>query len=217
MMGQELTMKGSGVVATDGSTGTLTMSIPSVGEMQEIITPDGYYIDMGTLLGSELPDGKRWLFMSYDDLAGESGVDLREPQQQNEQTSTQSLEYLQATTGDVEKVGEDTVAGRPATHYLTHLDYAKFAEEHMPDATAEQREQMAELGVVPIDVWINGDDEVVKMSFDMDASSFGARGATMRMTMEITAFGEPIDVQAPPADEVITQDELEALQGSSAV
>ena len=32
------------------------------------------------------------------------------------------------------------------------------------------------------------------------------------MTMEITGFGEPLDVQAPPADEVISQSEL---QGSS--
>jgi hypothetical protein len=182
--------------------------------MHQIITPDGYYIDTGSLLGTKLPDGKRWIFMSYSDLAGQSGVDVADLREQSEQTSTQALEYLQATTGDVEKVGEDTVAGETATHYVTHIDYGKFSEEHMPNVTAEERSRVAKLGVVPMDVWINGDDKVVKMEFDVDASSFGGSGARMRMTMEITAFGEPLDVQAPPADEVVTTAGLQGTQAA---
>jgi hypothetical protein len=208
--GQELTMKGSGIVATDGKTGKLTMTIPSVGDMQEIITPEGVYLDMGSLLGSALPEGKKWLFMSAEEISGGSGVDLQQLGEQDSQTSTQALEYLQATTGDVEKVGEDTAAGAPATHYVTHVDYGKWSEEHMPHATAAEKAQIAKLGVVPMDVWINDDDRVVKMSFDLDASSFGKAGAKMRMTMEITGFGEPLDVTPPPADQVITQAELDS-------
>ncbi len=210
--GQQLSMEGSGIVASDGKTGKLTMKIGSVGEIEEVITPDGVYLDMGSLLGTKLPDGKRWLFMSSEEIAGQSGTGTPSLQGDTGQTSTQALEYLQATTGNVEKVGEDTVNGAPATHYVTHVDYGKWSEEHMPDATAAEKAQIAKLGVVPMDVWINGDDRVVKLSFDLDASSFGGDGARMKMTMEITGFGEPLDVQAPPADEVITQSEL---QGSS--
>ena len=207
---QQLSMEGSGIVASDGKTGKLTMKIGSVGAIEEIITPDGVYIDMGSLLGTKLPDGKRWLFMSSDEIAGQSGTAAQSLQGDTGQTSTQALEYLQATTGNVERVGEDTVNGAPATHYVTHVDYGKWSEEHMPDATTAEKAKVAKLGVVPMDVWINGDDRVVKLSFDVDAASFG--GARMKMTMEITGFGEPLDVQAPPADEVISQSEL---QGSS--
>jgi hypothetical protein len=205
--GKQLTMKGSGTVASDGKTGHLTMTIPSLGQVEEIVTPDGIYMDMGSLFGSMLPDGKHWIFMSYADIAGKSGVDISKLQDQG-QTSNQALEYLQATTGDVQKVGEDTVAGAPATHYTAHVDYGKFADEHMPNATPEQRAKLAKLGVVPMDVWINGDDRVVKMAFDIDASSMGSADATVRMTMEITAFGEPLDVTPPPADQVVSIDEL---------
>jgi hypothetical protein len=209
--GQHVTMKGSGVVATDGSSGTLTMDIPPVGSIEERITPEGFYLDMGSIAGSKLPDGKRWLFMSYDDMAAQSGQDLRKLQEQN-QSSTQALEYLQSTSGDVEKLGEDTVNGASATHYLAHIDYAKFAEEKMPDATDAQRAKVAKLGRVPMDVWIDGNDQVVKMSFVMDGSQMGADGAAVKMTMTITGYDEPLDVQAPPADEVISVSEL---QGSS--
>ena len=210
--GQQLSMEGSGIVASDGKTGKLTMKIGSVGAIEEIITPDGVYIDMGSLLGTKLPDGKRWLFMSSDEIAGQSGTAAQSLQGDTGQTSTQALEYLQATTGNVERVGEDTVNGAPATHYVTHVDYGKWSEEHMPDATTAEKAKVAKLGVVPMDVWINGDDRVVKLSFDVDAASFGGDGARMKMTMEITGFGEPLDVQAPPADEVISQSEV---QGSS--
>jgi hypothetical protein len=206
--GRQLTMKGSGIVASDGKTGRLTMTIPPVGEVQEIITPDGVYLDMGSMLGSMLPAGKKWLFMSTTEISGKSGVDLQQLGGQDSQTSTQALEYLQATTGDVEKVGEDTVAGEPATHYVTHVDYGKFSAEHMPNATAAEKAQIAKFGVVPMDVWINGHDQVVKMEFDVDASGLGGAGSRMRMTMEITGFGAPLDVTPPPADQVITQSEL---------
>jgi hypothetical protein len=189
--GHELTMKGSGIMAGDGKTGKLTMTVPSVGDMHEIITADGIYMELG---GAALPDGKKWLFIGYADIAGRTGVDLQQLQDQQGETSSQVLGYLRATTGDVEKVGDDTVAGAPATHYVTHVDYGKFSEEHMP---AAQRAKIAKLGVVPVDVWINGDDRVVKMAYDVDASATGGQGSKMRMTMEITGFGEPLRRAGP--------------------
>ena len=209
--GEHITMKGSGVVATDGSSGTLTMDVPPVGAIEERITPDGFYIDMGSLGAGKLPEGKHWLFLSYDDMAAKSGQDLRKLEQQN-QSSTQALEYLQSTSGNVEKVGEDTVNGAPATHYRADVDYAKYAAEKMPDATDAQRAKIAKLGKAPMDVWIDGHDRVVKLSFEMDGSAMGTDGASIKMTMEITGYDEPLDVQAPPADEVIS---ASALQGSS--
>jgi hypothetical protein len=211
--GQSLAMHGSGVVAGDGTSGRLAMSIPSVGDIQEILTPDGSYIDMGAALGTRLPDGKRWVFMSYADLSGQGGADLQSLRGDGGQTSSQALEYLQATSGDVEKVGEDTVNGSPATHYVTHVDYGEWSEQHMPDATPEQKAAVAKLGVVPMDVWIDGQDRVVKLSFEVGAPGLGGDGGRMKMTMQITGFGAPLDVQAPPADEVIS---LSDLQHSSA-
>lgn len=213
--GQDVTIDASGVMASDGKTGRLKMDMGGLGTIEAIVTPEGYYYDMGSLLGSKMPEGKRWVFISFDEMAEQSGQDLSALRDQSSQDSTKALEYLQSTTGDVEKVGDDTVNGQPATHYVTKLDYAKVAEEKMPNATESQRAKVAKLGVVPLDVWINDQDRVVKMHFDMDGSSLGADGGKVTTTMEITGFGEPLDVTPPPADEVISLSELQGGAGSS--
>jgi hypothetical protein len=41
----------------------------------------------------------------------------------------------------------------------------------------------------------------VKMHLMVDAGSLGASAGTAELTMEITDFGVPVDVQAPPADQ----------------
>jgi len=159
---------------------------------------------MGNLAAGKLPNGKRWLFLSYDDMATKSGHDLRKLKDQN-QSSTQALEYLQSPSGNVEKLGEDTVNGASATHYRADIDYAKFADEKMPDATDAQRAEIAKLGKMSMDVWIDSNDRVVKRSFEMDGSSVGA---SMKMTMEITGYDVPLDVQTPPADEVVSASDI---------
>jgi hypothetical protein len=57
-------------------------------------------------------------------------------------------------------------------------------------------------------VCIDGNDRVVKMHLTMDASGFGAGAGTAEVTMQITDFGVPVDVQAPPADQTVDFSEL---------
>ncbi len=64
---------------------------------------------------------------------------------------------------------------------------------------------------MPADVWIDDNDRVVKMHFTMDASGFGVGAGTAEVTMEITDFGVPVDVQAPPADQTVDFSELGSL------
>ena len=50
------------------------------------------------------------------------------------------------------------------------------------------------------------------MQFAIDGGAFGADGGTIEMTMEITDFGVPVDVQAPPADQTVDFSTLGAQQ-----
>ena len=121
----------------------------------------------------------------------------------------QGLEFLQGLSGDVTKIGDDTVAGEHATHYRASIDGAKVAAE-LPDASSDLAGKLAKLGATPADVWINDDDRVVKMHFAMDGGAFGGSGGSAEFTMEITDFGVPVDVQAPPADETVDASALGA-------
>ncbi|MDQ1433036.1 MAG: hypothetical protein QOF40_3638 [Actinomycetota bacterium] len=204
--GRQVEIGGAGVTTADGKHGKITLGVSSVGSLEERITPDGIYMDFGGIskLASELPAGKRWVFLSYDAISRQTGTDLRSLVDQSQSSNPkQGLEYLQATSGDVTKVGDDEVGNLHATHYRTTIDYTKFANEKLAGAKPEVRDRIAALGKVPADVWINDSDRVVKTHYAIDASAFGARSGTADMTMVITGFDDPVDVQAPPVDQTI--------------
>jgi hypothetical protein len=214
--GESMTMHGEGVASGDGQNGQISMRIPSVGTMEQRIVDGTFYANFGDLLGSGFDKelgGKKWVVFDLDELGalGESNISQL-ADQSDASGPKQGLEYLQGLSGDVEEVGEDTVAGRPATRYRASIDYAKVAAEQ-PGATPEMSAALTKLGTVPADVWIDDQDRVVKMHFAIDAAAFGGKDGKAVMTMEITDFDVPVDVQAPPADETVDLSALSSLGG----
>jgi hypothetical protein len=199
--GQSVTIHGEGIVAGDGKTGQITLSLSSLGSIEERIVDGTVYANFGDLPFASKLGATPWVRVSLDELQQRSGADFGGLADQAQSTGPQQgLEYLQGLSGDVVKVGDDTVAGQHATHYRASIDYAKVAAK-LPDSAASQRDELSKLGKVPADVWINDDDRVVKMHLVVDAASLGASAGTAELTMEITDFGVPVDVQAPPADQ----------------
>src|SRR5262249_21923483 len=93
-------------------------------------------------------------------------------------TPKSALDTLQRLAGSVETIGDETVAMHHATHYRASIDQPG-------------------IGSPPVDVWIDDADRIVKMHVSVGGTGTG-------MTMEVTAFGVPVDVVAPPTEEVGT-------------
>jgi hypothetical protein len=100
-------------------------------------------------------------------------------------TPTSALDALDKLAGPVETVGDDTVGGSHATHYRVTVD-AKGTD-------------------TPLDVWIDDHDRVVKLQGSVPNGG--------DLTFEVTAFGVPVEVQAPPADQVTELPDLSGLAG----
>ena len=116
--GHRVTIHGEGVTAGDGKTGQITMTVPSVGVIDERIVDGTIYMNFGDLPIASGLDGKHWVSISLDELRQQTGTDLGGlADQAGGSGSQQGLEYLQGLSGDVTEVGTDTVAGAPATHY----------------------------------------------------------------------------------------------------
>ena len=208
--GESVAITADGVMSGDGKNGQITVSMPIVGSIEERIVDGVIYMNLGSFPGAPDDVAGKWVKLDpaqlqqggmLGDLAGQA--DANSPKQ--------GLEYLQGLSGDVQDLGQEDVNGRTTTHYRASIDYAKVLDQ-LPNATAEQRDALAKLGVVPADVWIDDQDRVVKMHFTIDAGSTGAGAGTAELTMEITDFGVPVDVQAPPADETT---DLSSLSGVS--
>jgi hypothetical protein len=206
--GESLAITADGVMAGDGKNGQLTISMPLVGTLEERVVDGVAYMDLGGFPGLPAEDEGKWIKVDLAQLQGGMAGDLAAQADAN--SPQRGLEYLQGLSGDVQDLGQEDVNGVAATHYRASIDYAKVLDQ-LPNATEAERDAFAKLGTVPADVWIDGQDRIVKMHMTIDGSTFGAGAGTGELTMELSDFGVPVDVQAPPADQTVDISELTGL------
>ena len=214
--GEPFTITVEGVMAGDGKNGELKVSMPIVGAIEERIVDRVIYMDLGSFPGAPSDVAGKWVKLDLNQLEQGNGT-LRDLANQAESNSPkQGLEYLQGLSGDVQDLGQDTVHGEPATHYRASIDYSKVLDK-LPDASQQTRDALTKLGTVPADVWIDGQDRVVKLHLTMDGSALGSSSSrgegvgTVDLTMQLSDFGVPVDVQAPPPDQTVDFSQLSSL------
>jgi hypothetical protein len=211
--GRTVTITGSGTASEDGKAATVLLDIPSLGTVEYRLIDGVIYIDATAVpvLAAKLPAGKRWLSIDPRSLRG---VDLQGLTDQAQRSSpTSGLRFLDSLSGDPENLGTETVNGEPATHYRGTLDYGKLGADIKDEKV---KAHLAKLGPVPVDVWIDGDDHVVKLHLKIDAAAFSptAPDGSVELTMTISDIDEPVVVEAPPADQVV---DFTSLLGKSGV
>ncbi len=212
VMGSLMSMDAKGNLGwADGLTGTLTMTytggtladtMRAAGStsMEARYLPDAYYARMGEKF-AEQADGKHWIKYDYDDLAklgGSSGAYLKDQIQNT--TPNQSVKLLLAS-GDVTKVGTESVRGQQTTHYAGTVDVADLAAKNS-NLTASQlaamRKQLTAVSVTTehVDIWINAQDLLVKKTEKGQMSS-----GQYTQTAFYSDYGVKADATVPPASD----------------
>jgi hypothetical protein len=151
--------------------------------------------------------GTPWLSIDAGDALGGDSQGLAGPFGQSD--PTRYLEYLAAVSSGVEEIGREPVGGVDTTRYHAVIDFSK-AIEQVPDenldalgldadAFAVQLSEMQGLlgSEMPVDVWIDDDGLLRRMSMDMSVA-----GQAAHLQMEIWDYGVDVNVEAPPADQV---------------
>ncbi|MFD4630021.1 hypothetical protein ACFVYR_16220 [Streptomyces sp. NPDC058284] len=219
-MGSLTAMDMKGVMGwSDGITGNVTVTFTGGTQAQQMAQlgqtkldyrylKNGFYANMGDKFAEQAGGGKHWLAYDYDTLAKMSGA-AGEAFQDQMQTSTpnQSVKMLLAS-GDVKRVGEESVRGTKATHYSGKVDMADFtAKNSNLDAgrKAELKKQFEQLGMdtETIDVWVDGDDLLVKKVEKADT-----KNGPFSQTAYYTDYGTPLSVEKPPASDTMSFKEL---------
>jgi hypothetical protein len=215
--GQTQTLAMNGVLDLASGDGVLTMTVPISGgdaALETRIVDGIVYLDFGDLVDplrgtgvlSEL-DGVRWIRATPEgSTAGTVGPVNQHPASQ--------LEALRGID-DVERVGRDEVDGVATTHFKGTVDLVAAAEAARAAGQVEAAEQVEQFFAgddeIPVEVWLDDENRTrrMKMRFAIEAAPGERFDAAV--DMRINDFGVPIDVQAPPADEVIDLAEFEEL------
>jgi hypothetical protein len=225
-MGTMMSMKADGVMGwADGLTGTMTITytggtmadtMRQTGStsMQARYLRDAYYARMGDKFAQQ-SGGKHWIKYAYDDLAklgGGSGAYLKDQMQNT--TPNQSVKLLLAS-GDVTKVGEETVRGEKTTHYSGTVDVADLATKTSnlsASQLADLKKQLTAAGVSTekVDIWVNGDDLLVKKVEKGELST-----GTMSSTAYYSDYGVKVSATEPPAGDTADFKDLLKSQGNT--
>ena len=219
-MGQTVTAEGVGDLANGD--GQVTVHAPSpIGDVAVIHVGDDLYVSAPAVLG-DLVGGADWVHVdratlqSLAEMAGEEGLDGLDLTAALD--PVKAVDALRSVSGDVTEVGPDTVGGDAVTHYSTHLDPAKVADQM---ATGADRDQLAAaldtVGAVPVDLWIDDAGRLRKVSVSLDlgalplpalpgtgSSAGGGERPTgpLTATFELSSFGVPLDGAPPSAEDV---------------
>ncbi len=205
--GQTETLRGSGVVAFDGQRAELTFDVPKAGVFTiRDITPE-LYLQLPAADRSQLPAGKTWVAINLDTVAqSKFGASLSQLSDSSTQP-TQVLAYLQSvSTGGVHQAGPATIGGTPTTEYTATIDLTKAAAKRSPQAVRATKKIEAALhrSTLPLQVWIDGQHRVRQMRYELPVptSPTAPSGGSITSTIDLSHFGAPVTVQAPPAGQV---------------
>ncbi|MFJ5271329.1 hypothetical protein [Streptomyces sp. NPDC088358] len=225
-MGTLMSMKSDGVMGwSDGLTGNMTITYTGgtmaetmrkagATSMQARYLSDAYYAKMGETFARQT-GGKHWIRYAYDDLAklgGGSGALLKDQMQNN--SPNQSVKLLLAS-GDVKKVGEEKVRGEQTTHYAGTVEVSDLAAKssHLSAGQlADLKKQFTQAGITTedVDIWVNGEDLLVKAVSKGDLST-----GTMSSTTYYSDYGVKVSSQAPPAGDTADFKDLLKTQGAA--
>jgi hypothetical protein len=174
------------------------------GKVRALVVGGILYLSLDALEGgdpSSSPNlaGKKWLKLDPQMFGGGGEIGQSDP--------NGSLDALRGAKGDVKRVGSEKVRGTRTTRYRVAID----AEQAVNSAPEEQRDEVRNSvgalgsGTIPADVWVDGKGRLRKVRLRVAASASKTKGS---VAFEYFDLGASVNVEAPPASEVVDFEEL---------
>jgi hypothetical protein len=206
------TMSGEGAFA--GRRGRMSMDLSGLGNgevtgrMEVVFDRLLIYMKFPPEVARELPAGKTWVKFDLAKLGKQKGINFEELMQLGGSDPSQSLDLLRAASNDFAAVGDEAVRGVQTTHYRGTIDMEKLAQQGPAKARESYRRIIEETGQkqIPVDIWIDEDGLTRRLRYEQKMPG----GGSTDFTQEFYDFGADVDVEAPPANQVIDITELVA-------
>jgi hypothetical protein len=199
--GQQLTGEGDLRMAADNAAMSTEMTTPQ-GPMSMVLLDNVFYIK----LPQELEPGKSWLKIDANDKSNPMAQALGGMTEQMSKNADPraALEQFEKA-GEITSTKEEMLDGRQTTHHTITVDVEKLAANQEDPTMKSAMNQAIKAGLkdFPVDLWIDEDDLPARFRMDMPTPN-PATGKTesVKMQIDYTDWGKPVDITAPPADEI---------------
>lgn len=153
-------------------------------------------------LSDKLPEGKSWLKIDMSKVVKATGsTPVPQALDIGQVDPTQFLQYLKASSGNIQRLGSEKLYGVSTTHYQATLQLADVLKRLPPESRAAARpllQHVGNAGAIPIGVWIDGKGRVRKIQMSLNIAGPTASGSAT-VTVGYTAYG-PVPPVSPPAE-----------------
>ncbi|MFC7645327.1 DUF1396 domain-containing protein [Streptosporangium lutulentum] len=184
-------------LATDVKLDTITYGGQNVpGGARAILSGDTVYVK-SQLLNKFAGAAKPWVKVSLTDVNAKEQAGIKGFMDQIQQFDLASTVKLLTASKDVKAVGTETVGGVDTTHYSGTFPVAEAAQVIDPAKSAQLQRDLSQAKNVKFDFWADAQSLPRKV-----ALSGAQQGATFNLTAFFKGFNEPVEITAPPADQV---------------
>ncbi|GAB3369560.1 LolA-like protein [Amycolatopsis echigonensis] len=212
MGGQSMQAEGSMRFDGENSAMTMTMNTPQ-GTTEMRYVDKTLYMKVPAAQATQFGTDKPWLKISPDATDPMSQSFSKAMAQSTQQSDpTQILDQV-SKTGQITGADQVELNGEKVNHYKVELDVSKSIETYAKGQPAEVQEQMKKMLAgknikIPAEIWIDKDQLPLQVTMDQSemmkslGASTGSGATGGKITVKYTDWGKPVDVAAPPADQV---------------
>lgn len=179
----------------------------SLGEAEQLLLGGNLYIKLPSRRpsGGGAPSGKPWVKMPLGEIGKQSGISFDRLLQQSQQMDpVQTAQQLTASK-DVREVGKEAVGGVQTTHYTGSYRAEDAVAKLPPEAQELYRRRMTQMGLetYSFNLWVDGEHLPRKLTLKAQMND-----GAMTTTIKYRDFGEPVQITAPPANQVTDYGEM---------
>jgi hypothetical protein len=186
--------------------------LSALGSSSEVILKDNVeYMNLASL--APQMRGKRWVKIDLNAISKTPGAagSLGSLSKLNENVDPAQQVKLLLTSGDLKKIGTETVDGVRSTHFGGTVDPAKMVDKVAagkltPDEVAQLKNTMQQAGVTSehIDLWVDKGGLPVESKAVVTSTSAGQ----IEADQHFSNWGTPVTITPPPADQVTDLSQL---------
>lgn len=215
--GHRETVVGRGVADMAGrhKDAEFTLSVAGLGTIQERVVGSNVYVELPARAQGMLPGRKRWLSFNLNALTKSKYGSSLSQLTGSSQSPTEGLGYLKSLSNQVTRVGPAEIGGVKTTEYRATIDLAKATKDNRRAAAAIRRLQRElHRTTLPMRVWIDHQGRIRQLVYDMSIHTAG-QTVSLGTTIDLSRFGVPVHVTAPPASQTFNGTKMAESGGSS--
>ncbi len=196
VQGHTIDATGSGAFDYRRRIGDMSISMPGVGDMQEVITKKAFFMRLPDGLGAALGANRPWMEMRFSTLKAASGVDISKLMNANPTGDPTSMLRVLSQAQVVHVDGSENVRGVSTTRYSVTATMGQLLRAEGLTSAVDMSKQPAGLADQQIHFVVSVDKQGLPRRLTMSTDLAGM--GTMDMTMDMFDFGAPVHVVVPP-------------------